>query len=356
MYATNYLPDELLKKANAEAIFNLYLYLVHKKMPFPNETLQSVLYRLKSTARFSGWTNKELYRLKILDKAISSSSFLSATRIQNLTFSKSGMTACIFEKPDKSISVVFRGTGEGEWIDNGEGLSGIPEKNTYITYAENVNTSFSNVIREDYATGQQVEALNWFLLIAAESYWNDADEITVSGHSKGGNKAQFVAIHSGLAKECISFDGQGFSPEAINAFKNTLGADYEKRKKHICSFSSANDYVNVLGVRLVNEEHIYYFKSGKGIHYIESILKKSGKLRPQCEQGKLSAYMETISDDLMVLKPSVRQYAVLGIMNIFQKYLGEGTPVNGDSVSVPKTALGIGIALRSIIKRLRQGF
>ncbi len=89
---------------------------------------------------------------------------------------------------------------------------------------------------------------------------------------------------------------------------------------------------------------------------MESILKKSGKLRPQCEQGKLSAYMETISDDLMAMKPSVRQYAVLGIMNVFQKYLGEGMPVNEDNVSVPKTALGIGIALKSIVKRLRQGF
>lgn len=209
----NFLPDELLKRANTEAIFNLYLYLVHKKMPVSNETMYSALYGLRSTARYSDLTEREAYRLKILESAVSSDRYIASSRIKNLTFSKSGMTACTFVKPDESVSIVFKGTGDGEWIDNGEGLSGISEENTYITFTANSDTSYKKTIKSDYATDQQVEALNWFSRIVAENGWTNRTKITVSGHSKGGNKAQFVAIHSGLVKECISFDGQGGHPK-----------------------------------------------------------------------------------------------------------------------------------------------
>jgi len=76
----------------------------------------------------------------------------------------------------------------------------------------------------------------------------------------------------------------------------------------------------------------------------------SGHFLPQCEQGKLSRYAETISDELMKMDSSVRQYATLGIMNVFQKYLGEGIPVNGDSVSLEKTIAGIGITIGAFFR------
>ena len=52
--------------------------------------------------------------------------------------------------------------------------------------------------------------------------------IIVTGHSKGGNKAQYVTINSkynDLIDKCFSFDGQGMSPEAIEAFINRHGKD-----------------------------------------------------------------------------------------------------------------------------------
>lgn len=42
--------------------------------------------------------------------------------------------------------------------------------------------------------------------VVLESY----DSITVTGHSKGGNKAQYVTVLSDKVDRCISMDGQGF--------------------------------------------------------------------------------------------------------------------------------------------------
>lgn len=338
------LSTKILEKANEQAIYNLYLYLIHKDTPAEGETLQYIVKKLETELKSSkSWKDRDIYRLKVLRNAVNNNPTLANSKISNITHSKSGLTACSFIKSDGNISVVFKGTGDGEWIDNGEGLSGIPEENLYITYG------IPKIIAKDYATDQQVEALNWFNGIAAKNVWNEQRNITVSGHSKGGNKAQFITVHSDLVDECYSFDGQGFSPEAITALKKQYGRKYLSRRQKINSISADNDYVNVLGERLATVNHIYFFKSFAGFHYLEAILDVNGRLRSQSEQGKLSKYIEKVSEDLMRLPPVLRQYATLGIMNVFQRYLGKGIPVNGDNVSLDKTIAGIGIALGPLL-------
>ena len=350
----NYLDKEILEKANDEAIYNLYLYLTHKLAPAENESLQAITQNLEQASRDNpqDWENRDIRRLWLLRNALLSNPILALSQIGSLTYSKGGLTACTFTKPDGSISVVFKGTGSGEWIDNGEGLSGIPEENVYATFSHSGDIADRTAIIKDYATDQQAEALNWFNKVAAKEKWNSDTKITVTGHSKGGNKAQFVTIHSDLVNDCYSFAGQGFSPEALRFMKNQYGEDYERRRARIYSFSADNDYVNVLGNRLVPQKHIYYIQSKSGIHNMEAMLDNRGRLRQQCNQGRLSAYAEKLSKDLMKMNPSVRQYATLGIMNIFQKYIGEGDPVNGDNVSTEKTLIGIGVAVGSFLRNL----
>lgn len=353
----NPIHSRILKKANEEAIYNIYLYLVDKTAPANHESLKSIVLGLEVALRNqknNDWEDRDIYRLNILKNAVANNAILANSRIGNLTRSKSGSTACSFTKPNGDVSVVFKGTGGGEWIDNGEGLSGIPEENTYITYGKNGKVVSSKIIRNDFATDQQVEALNWFHKIVAQNGWNNRTRITVSGHSKGGNKAQFITVHSDLVNDCYSFDGQGFSPEALSALRKQYGADFEKRRRKIRSFSTDNDYVNVLGERLVPENQIYYFESFMGFHYMEAMLDRNGQFNLQSEQGKLSRYVETVSEEIMNMDPLIRQYATLGIMNLFQKYLGEGTPVNGDAVSVEKTLAGIGVSIGPLLRQLRE--
>lgn len=353
----NYIDSKHLQEANDEAIFNIYLYLVDKTTPSEHELFQSIIVGLEAELRAkkpNTWKDRDIYRLNILKNAVKANPLLAYSRISNLTVSKNGLTACSFIKPNGNISVVFKGTGDGEWIDNGEGLSGIPEENTYITYSQNGDILYSETVTNDYASDQQVEALNWFNLIKAKNGWDSLRNIAVSGHSKGGNKAQFVAMHSDNISVCYSFDGQGFSPEALTSLKNRYGIKYSRRRQRIHSFATDNDYVNVLGERLVPENHIYYFKSSAGIHYMESMLNIKGGFNPQSEQARLSVYVETFSQELMSMNPRIRQYATLGIMNIFQKYLGDGIPVNNDKVSIEKTIAGIIISISTFLRRIHE--
>ncbi len=338
-----------LKRSNEAAIFNVYLYLSHMSDPQPNETLKSITKELESASKEGDWSNLDIYRLKILKNAVYSNRTLADSKLIELTRSKDGLTACAFQPPSGEIFVIFCGTGKGEWIDNGEGLSGIPQKNVYITYGENGNIISRTTVHNDYATDQQVESLNWFNMIAARNGWNKNTDITVTGHSKGGNKAQFITLHSELVKTCLSFDGQGFSPEAEAAFEKRYQNEFNERIQKIYSLSADNDYVNVLGESIAPEEQKYYFESFVGFHFLEAILDEKGQLRPMCEQGELSLYVKNISNELMGMRPYVRKYATLGIMNILQKYLGKGTPVNGDNVSVSETLIGLVIAAKALL-------
>ncbi len=345
----NHIEGEVLTRANREAIYNAYLYLAYKTTPAARTPLKSIVNILDDT--FIG-TDRERQLVNILKNAVRGDNFLANSEIDFLTLTPGGLTACTFTRPNGDVSAVFKGTGSGEWIDNGEGLSGMPEENTYITYENKGAEMYRIVEPRDYATDRQVEALNWFNRVAALSNWSSLANITVSGHSKGGNKAQFVTIHSDLVDECFSFSGQGFSPEAITSFKNRYGTRFDERRQHIRSLSADNDYVNVLGAPLVPKENVFYFKPHDKLHDIEAILDDKGQFNPQSEQGKFSEYVSSVSDELMRLPPCIRQYATLGVMNIFQKQLGSWPPVSGEFVSAEKTVAGLGIAVGALLHQL----
>ncbi len=347
-------PYNVLKRANEAAVYNLYLYLTHIKIPGENTPLWAIVHDLEAhfkKHRASTRNSRDITRLDIISRVVSDDLAIANSRIGNLTVSKSGLTACTFVNPDGEVFFAFKGTGKGEWIDNGEGLSGIAEENTYKFYDAASNEPYTETVKQDHATDQQVEALNFFCETVKRNGWGGDNEITVSGHSKGGNKAQFVAVNSGLVTDCYSFNGQGFSPEALAHFKARFGADFDSRRQKIYSFSSHNDYINVLGERLMPKENICFFESQFDFHYLESMLDDSGKFNPQSEQGRLSKYVESLSDRLMQIRPSVRKYATLGIMNIFQKFLGDGIPVNGDDVSVEQTVTGLAVTADLLLRQ-----
>ena len=245
----------------------------------------------------------------------------AGVRLIDFVLEEGGLCAAVWEDDKGNISVVFRGTGQNEWVDNGVALSGTRGKNIYYTYDP------PGVYRApcDYASPAQVQALNWFNKMAHRYAWGEQDHITLSGHSKGGNKAQFIAIHSDLADVCYSFDGQGFSPEALACFSKMQA--FEKRRKKIYSLSSDNDFVNVLGYRLMPPQNIFFFEAPMGeknaVHYHlpQAILDERGHLRPQSVQGRLSLAAESLSNEVMALPPRRRRYITEGIMHLFQHHI-----------------------------------
>lgn len=116
--------------------------------------------------------------------------------------------------------VVFRGTsGDHEWYDNAQGM-----------------------IQSD--TMQQLAARQFVLEARAEL---EIEHMTVVGHSKGGNKAQYAMLTApeGDVNNCISLDGQGFS----TAFHKKYHKQIENRTKNIAFLAERRDFVNCLGIR-----------------------------------------------------------------------------------------------------------
>lgn len=130
--------------------------------------------------------------------------------------------AMCFEDMEGNAYVAFKGTSGGdEWYDNVEGLNSADTK--------------SQKEAQDY-----IEDLPY-------------DHITVVGHSKGGNKAQYVAITSDKVDRCVSMDGQGFSQEFLDKY----AAEIEARGGNIKNISLDTDYVHILLFPVPGAEQIY---------------------------------------------------------------------------------------------------
>lgn len=348
-----------LEKANVEGILNIYCNIDHHgKTPKDGATLSEIV-NLLEKSKPDTWKNEiDKEQFYIFKNAVNNNEELANTKIGNRVNLKDGLKACTFTSPEGKVSITFAGTGKGEWFDNGQGLSGIPQKNTYLTYKDGKVIS-ENVVENDYATTQQVEALNWFNETASKNGWTENTEIVISGHSKGGNKAQFITMHSNIIDDCYSFDGQGFSPEAIESFEKNFGKDFEKRRQKIQTFSSKDDYVNIHGKRLTPEDHIYFFEPSKGydgdpqnLHQIHAMFDKNGKFTEQCEQGEISKLLEQVSDEIMKLPPEYRQYATLGVMGVAQKLLGKTEPINNEKVSNVITGGGTVVVVEMLLEKL----
>lgn len=153
--------------------------------------------------------------------------------------SSSENNCLVFEDPKDSRHAIvsFKGTtGSDEWVDNVEGLN-----------------------RSD--TDAQVNAKNYVNSL-------DYDNITVVGHSKGGNKAMYVAVTCDKVDKCVSYDGQGFSQEFIDKYSIEIQNNAHK----ITNYSLKNDYVHILMFPIPGAAQIYMEPGNRvnkpgGAHY-----------------------------------------------------------------------------------------
>ena len=110
---------------------------------------------------------------------------------------------------------IFGGTGAGEWMDNVEAAY-------------------------EAESAQQRRALEW---LKAELARHSYAHVIATGHSKGGNKAMYIAVcGDGLIDRAVAFDAQGFS----RAFARAHGEDILANTQKITQYSLDNDYVNGL--------------------------------------------------------------------------------------------------------------
>lgn len=129
-----------------------------------------------------------------------------------------GLSALFVNRRTGEAVAAFRGTGRGEWKDNFQGGG-------------------STDADDRVSTRRQMGALEWYQSLKLDSWF-----VTVTGHSKGGNKAKYITILDDSVDRCLSFDGQGFSDE----FMDWYHVRVRLRQKVIENHNVENDYVNVL--------------------------------------------------------------------------------------------------------------
>lgn len=157
--------------------------------------------------------------------------YLKESDLKDLTLSSTMQSSdggttlalCFTEKDNTEDAIVaFKGTsGKEEWVDNVEGMNvaDTPCQKEALAYIENL----------------------------------PYDSITVTGHSKGSNKAMYVAITSDKVDRCVGYDGQGFSQEFIDKY----WAEIEARGGNITNYSVSTDFVHILLYPVPNSNQKY---------------------------------------------------------------------------------------------------
>ncbi len=164
--------------------------------------------------------------------------YIRSSELGNLTLGEmliddgnGGILAMSFYDEDNPTEAVvaFKGTASAaDWLDNVNGLN-------------------------QTDTEAQIEALNF---IEGLPYTN----ITVTGHSKGGNKAMYATILSNKVTRCVSFDGQGFS----EYFMEKYWFEIQTKGNLIKNYSVATDFVHILLFPIPNSQQIYCQGNGIG--------------------------------------------------------------------------------------------
>lgn len=247
-----------------------------------------------------------------------------------------GTAACSFSSSDGNcIYIVYRGTGDGEWPDNGRGMTSI-------------------------STTQQERALSYFETVVERENIDQTGRLIVTGHSKGGNKAQYVTMstkYHHLLDACYNVDGQGFSEEAISAWKGKWGEEgFQSRRGKITGIYGENDYVNVLGYGVVPKENIYYIKTPidkgnfAGYHDIKYMFATRRKNPHTGEwetvfsgspndyamaRGKLGNYAAELSASMMELPGDKRDGCAAFLMQIMEITRGSKSGINGEKLTFP---------------------
>jgi len=153
---------------------------------------------------------------------------LSSMTIAHASRTDGGADRLVFVAPEGSTDsqavIALEGTtGANEWRDDAYGAA---------------NTDCADHV----STAHQEADLKWFQSDDVQGILDSCDTVTVSGHSKGGNKAKYITVMDDRVDECISFDGQGFSDE----FMNEYAPDISKNQHKIQNYNNADDYVSIL--------------------------------------------------------------------------------------------------------------
>jgi hypothetical protein len=196
------------------------------------------------------------------------------------------MSVCDDLTAPSDVNVVFRGTAnDEEWRDNAQ-----------LAYLSD--------------TPAQERAADY--VIGLPSVYGT--QICVTGHSKGGNKAQYVTIVTDRVGYCLSFDGPGFSPEFLTKYETEI---LNQRHK-ITTVAAQDDFVNCLLYSIAQEE--IFLKNRPEANYLYhhkpyAVFTDDFELLPRTRQGDIPKEIHDYNLFLLShLNQEEREYVATGLV------------------------------------------
>ena len=238
--------------------------------------------------------------------------------------------AITVKAPDGSIFVHYRGTGDGNWGYNAPAYGGPPSP-------------------------MQEWSLDYFNEMVETHYNVDSGKsLNVTGHSQGGNNAQFVTIRSPYGDQitnCISLDGPGFSTQFQEDSINLYGeAYYDRQRGKIFAFNGVNDYVSCLGqLSIVPDGHTEFVKyhnhddnaidfamyhDARGLlsDISPENLSKTGLLELADDESDFRKLLRSALGKLGDLPPEKQLQSAELIMLFCEKFMGADYPVKSNII------------------------
>lgn len=234
--------------------------------------------RAGKASEFSGGFESNLENVEKIGNAILEDPELSNLYIRD-SIDTDGVRASCFVDESGEATIAIRGTGGTyhAWTDNFQGGGYQSDTTDQIVLANFVN--------------RQAEKFS---------------DITITGHSKGGNLAQYATVVCGdEIDRCISFDGQGFGDEFLRKYENEIKENAGKIK----SVCASGDYVNILlfsiaGETAYLETNNEGFVNNHSSYYLwesNSGQLKDGEFYKTVEQSVVSKGLDVIADNLVML-------------------------------------------------------
>ena len=254
---------------------------------FPAEINETEMEKVLKTVR----EDETFSKIEILDVDNSKSGYKDGSEpIVNVTLRYEDM-----------IYIAFKGTAGGvEWRDN-----------AYASYPE-------------YAyTEAQKGALDYFDKMYKKYVDNTIKKVYVTGHSKGGNKAQFIMVMRGSdehtkLKKCFSFCGQGFNKTFIEKYDKEISENKDK----IYNISADNDYVNVILNQIT--DNIKFVKSTTNLG---DIARKRAIIRHRFGAWHSPYVMFKEKNGVLVINRKTKQSKLMRTLQLFLAYILENMTV-----------------------------
>lgn len=311
--------EQIVSDDLVSMILDTYMYTNYIKAN-DGETLSAIVEKMT----YDGTSQAHPNEYAILKDAVTNKSIgnlIIECQSRDMGYNSGTNAVAFINESHKKAYVVYRGTADGEWYDNGEGLC----------------------VEE---TKQQRQAVDYFDEVVETLNLKNYDSVITSGHSKGANKVTYVTMESKYANvitRTYAIDGQGQSEFAISKWKNRYSKkEYDDRVAKIYGINGENDFVSVLGNGLILGNHIRYVATPvigndiAGYHDIthmfsKKIIDENGEERLiysakrndyVLKKGGFANWVEDLSKDVMKMPGNMRRANTSALMQLIEVFNG----------------------------------